>query len=79
MAKKRKKTNKNNWFIRVRGSYLPNNYLGWLTYVPYLAYLLFSLWAGYKYTNSLSMAVLYIVPNFVAAGVIMSYIASKKS
>ena len=36
MASKR---HRNKWFIKVRGSYLPNNGKGWLTYIPYLAYL----------------------------------------
>ncbi len=77
---KKTKSNKNNaWFIRVRGSYLPNNSWGWLTYVPYLFYLLYTLYAGFHYTDSKELAVLYIVPNFVAAAAIMTFIASKKS
>ncbi len=74
-----KSNKKNAWFVRVRGSYLPNNAKGWLTYVPYLCYLLYTLYAGYKFTNSGELAVLYIVPNFVTAAVVMTFVASKKS
>ena len=79
MVKKLKSNKKNSWFIRVRGSYLPNNSRGWLTYIPYLVYLLYTLYAGFRYTDSKELAVLYIVPNFVAAAAIMTFIASKKS
>ena len=74
-----KKVNKKYWFIKVRGSYLPNNLYGWLSYIPYLAYLIFSLVIGLKDTHSLSLAILYIAPNWIAAVVVMTFIASHKS
>ncbi len=76
---KKQKQLKKYWFIKVRGSYLPNNLYGWLSYIPYLAYLIFTLVFGIRDTHSLSLAVLYVVPNWIAAVVIMTYIASHKS
>jgi hypothetical protein len=67
------------WFIPVRGSYLPASPAGWLSYVPFIAYLVFVLVGGLHETSSLARAVLFIVPNWVAAMVIMTYVAARKS
>ncbi len=67
------------WFVKVRGSYLPASSAGWWTYIPYLAYLIFSLFVGVHDTSNKALAVLFIVPNWVAAAVVMSYIAARKS
>ena len=75
----KKKNKSKSWFIKVRGSYLPNNKFGWLTYIPYIAYLVYSVWVGFSYTTSKQIAILYIFPNFVGAAVVMTYLASKKS
>ena len=63
------------WFIAVRGSYLPNSWQGWLTYVPFLAYLLWTVWAGLTYTDNYTTAVMFILPNWVAATVVMTWLA----
>jgi hypothetical protein len=65
------------WFTPIRGSYLPNSPAGWLTYVPFLAYLVFAMVVGWQQTNSTGMAVLFIVPNWVAASVVMTWIAAR--
>ena len=79
MVKNKSKHKKNVWFKEVRGSYLPVSKAGWLTYIPFLAYLLFSAITGVKYTNSIAMAILFIVPNWVAATAIITYVAARKS
>jgi len=83
MAQKSKskssKTKKQAWFIPVRGSYLPNSWQGWLTYLPFTAYLIFSLFIGWTETSSRAVAILYIVPNWVAVAVIMTWIARRTS
>jgi hypothetical protein len=83
MNKKSKtKSNKSKdkaWFISLRGSYLPNNAAGWLTYIPYITYLVLTVVIAIQETSSYGLAVLFIVPNLVAATVIMTFIASKKS
>jgi hypothetical protein len=78
MAKNKKKE-KNKWFVAVRGSYLPSITIGWLTYIPFLAYLLFAVIAGASKTDSTALAILFIVPNWVAAAVVMTYLAAHKS
>lgn len=87
MAKTKKKTtpssgkrkNSDKWFIRVRGSYLPNNLNGALTYIPYVIYLLlplaFVLINGYDIWLSL----LLVIPNWVAAVAIMNWVAANNS
>jgi hypothetical protein len=76
---KRPKVKKGAWFVPVRGSYLPASTAGWLTYIPYTAYLVFTLVVGMNDVKPWTKSVLYIVPNLVAATVIMTYIAARKS
>jgi hypothetical protein len=76
---KRPKAKRGAWFVPIRGSYLPASAEGWWIYVPFVAYLLFALVAGFNYTTSTAAAVLFIVPNWVAAAVVMTYIAARKS
>lgn len=75
----KKKLNEYVWFTKVRGSYLPANILGWLTYIPFIGYLVFSFIVSVDKTSSLLMAFLLIVPNWVAAGVVLTYIANRMS
>jgi hypothetical protein len=75
MPKKKSKK----WFIPVRGSYLPNSWQGWMLYVPFLAYLLWAVWAGFENTGSSSTAVLFILPNWIAAVVVMTWVAKRTS
>lgn len=73
------KTRKGAWFVRVRGSYLPCSWQGWLTYIPYAAYLVYAVIVAFAYTGNNFKAVLWIVPNFVAAAIVMTWIAKLKS
>lgn len=66
-------------FIAVRGSYLPNNWLAWLSYLPFLAYLIFALVYGWQNTDTDAQAILFIVPNWIAATVVMTWIAKRAS
>lgn len=74
-----KKSKKAKWFVPVRGSYLPSSWQGWLTYLPFTAYLLFALYFGWQDTDSTAKAVLYIVPNWIAATAIMTWLAKRTS
>ena len=76
---KHSKTKPNAWFIPVRGSYLPNSFAGWITYIPYIAYIIATYIIAINETESLGLAILYIVPNQVTATVVLTYVASKKS
>ncbi|HET7528674.1 MAG TPA: hypothetical protein VFJ84_00390 [Candidatus Saccharimonadales bacterium] len=74
-----KKTKKDKWFIPVRGSYLPNNWKGWLTYLPFTAYLVFAMVIGWQKAADTAQAVLYIVPNWVASAAVMTWLAKRTS
>lgn len=75
MAKKKKQT----WFIKVRGSYLPSSWQGALTYIPFLTFLIASLVVTINNIEPLSLAILLIFPQWVAAGVVMTWIATRES
>jgi sensor histidine kinase YesM len=73
------KAKKGAWFVRLRGSYIPASWQGWLTYIPFTAYLVFSLIAGFAYTGTNLKAVLWVFPNWVAAAAVMTWLARAKS
>lgn len=73
------KPRKGAWFVPVRGSYLPVSWQGWLTYAPFVAYLAFTIVVAVDYTGSYVKAVLWIVPNWVAAAVVMTWVAKQTS
>ncbi len=74
MTKQNKK-----WFKKVRGSYLPKSWQGWLLYVPFVTYLVTVFIAVDRNSNSVSDTLYGIFPQWVAAGVVMTWIANKKS
>jgi hypothetical protein len=65
--------------VQLRGSYIPVSGKGWLTYIPYLAYLVYTVIVALNYTDNSFKAVLWIVPNFVVAAVVMTWLAKQKS
>lgn len=75
----RPKARKGAWFVQVRGSYLPASWQGWLTYIPFTGYLVFALLYGWKDTTSAAQAIMFIVPNFVAAAAVMTWFAKRTS
>jgi len=79
MAKKTPKLKKGAWFYKLRGSYLPATWQGWLTYIPFTAFLLWVLiWAVDTETSTVQ-AILIIFPAWVAAAVCMTWLAARKS
>jgi branched-subunit amino acid transport protein len=74
-----KKSKAKKWFIPVRGSYLPNNWKGWLSYIPFSAYLIFAVVFGWRDTETTAQAVLFIVPNWVTATAAMTWLARRTS
>ena len=73
------KVRKGAWFAKVRGSYLPVSWQGWLTYIPFIAYIIWpAMWVeGRSYPFSL--AVFLVVPQWIVAGVVMTWVAARKS
>lgn len=68
------------WFIKVRGSYLPNSWQGWLTYIPYTALLLMPLFnalndrQGRLYDRIFNLVVAWVLTVYV-----MNWFASQKA
>lgn len=76
-AKTRTKSQKSPaWFIRVRGSYLPNSWQGWALYVPFITYLLTALGFALNRQDTITEVVMAVFPQWVAAAVVMTYIAA---
>lgn len=73
------KPKKGAWFVPLRGSYLPASWQGWLLYVPYAYYLVITLRTVSIDANSVSEVVIDLVPYWVAAIVVMTWIAKQKS
>jgi hypothetical protein len=78
MAEKRVNL-KNNWFKPIRGSYLPSSWQGVLAYLLMLTYCIFALVYTFSRLDSIAEICLIVVPNFVAAGVFMHWLAAQKS
>ena len=73
------KLRKGAWFIKVRGSYLPYTLKGYLTYIPFVAFLIVVLVHVIHTEDTLSGALYMIFPEWVAAAVVMTWLASRKS
>lgn len=67
------------WFKKVRGSYLPTSWRGWLLYLPFIIFLLTVLSSAVLSEQSASDAFFAIFPQWVAAAVVMTWIAKQKS
>lgn len=67
------------WFIKVRGSYLPHSWQGWLTFVPFTAFLVTVMTMAMRTEDTYSGMFYVIFPQWIAAAVVMTWIAQKKS
>lgn len=79
MKQRLPKLKKGAWFYRVRGSYLPGTWQGWLTYIPFVVYLIWPLMYVSNRDFGISASVFIVVPQWIAAAVVMTWIASYKS
>lgn len=77
--KKLPKLKKGAWFYKVRGSYLPATKEGWLTYIPFIAYLVWPVVYVCNHSFGISASVFIVVPQWIAATVVMTWIASHKA
>lgn len=73
------KPRKGAWFVPVRWSYLPASWQGWVLYLPFIAYLGMTFVTVDGRSHSVSDTLIGIVPYWVAAVVVMHWIASHKS
>ena len=67
------------WFAKRHWSYIPICVWGWLTYIPFISFLLFSLNAVSENTDSIAGAMFDAFPYWVCAVIIMHWFASHKS
>lgn len=67
------------WFIKKRGSYLPCSWQGWLTYIPFAGYLIGSFFVANHRVDSISDLLYVLVPQWVAAAVILTWVAERTS
>lgn len=80
MKKRSPKKSKNHeWFIAIRGSYLPSSWQGWVLYIPFIIFLLTVLQAAVRNEHSVSGVFYAIFPQWVAAAVVMTWVAKLKS
>lgn len=73
------KARKDVWFVKKRGSYLPCSWQGWLTYIPFVAYLITSLLVVRHQFSSVITDIYYTLPQWVMAAVILTWVAQRKS
>ena len=76
---KTSKAKRGAWFVKVRGSYLPVSWQGWLTYVPFTGFLVTVVIAAARSEHSVSDAFYMVFPQWVAAAVVMTWLAARKS
>ena len=76
-TKKKKQSQK--LFIRVRGSYLPRSWQAWLSYLPYIAYMVGVLVFVLERHEGFLQALFNVIPNWIAACFIMTWFAKQMS
>lgn len=79
MKKRKTQPKPNTWFIKVRGSYLPASWQAWALYVPFTAFLIMVIRSASMNSDTPADALYAIFPQFVCAGIVMTWIASKTS
>jgi hypothetical protein len=70
------------WYVKTRGSYLPSSTMGWISYIPFVAYLLSSVYFSDRLNKHASIWVVIfyaLLPDFIAAAALMTILAKKKS
>lgn len=67
------------WFKPVRNSYLPNKWEGWVIYLVFIYYLLVSAYSIYHLKLQLMYSISQIAIQWIAGGIIMTWIAKRLS
>ena len=70
---------KQRWFIKIRGSYLPKTWQAWLSFVPFTAFLVTVVILAVQEGTILQSVFLEIIPAWVAAAVVMTWLAELQS
>ncbi len=77
-VKKSQKSHTQAWFKPLRGSYIPVHWKGWLTYIPYIAYLYLT-WVLLVPNRPILDTIIFLVPYWLAGVLIMHWVAKIKS
>ncbi len=67
------------WFVKVRWSYLPSSWQGWLTYLPMLVFLIAVFVLIHHQNRSWLNTIILYLPYMVITGVVMTWLANHKS
>ncbi|HUD05684.1 MAG TPA: hypothetical protein VMR18_02060 [Candidatus Saccharimonadales bacterium] len=67
------------WFKRIRGSYLPISWQGWLLYIPFVSYLVLSVVVTLHRSRAIGYVLFSVFVEWVAGAVVLSWIASLRS
>ena len=70
---------KKKWFKKVRGSYLPIAREGWLSYIPYIVFVIAIYAYAMIYFGYSVASLLIILFGWIFAGVVMTWFASTHS
>lgn len=66
-------------FVKIRGSYLPGSFYGWLCYIPFIVFLILVPILAINYSDNLVLACLITIPNWLVATITITYYASLNS
>lgn len=73
------KKKNNAWFRKVRGSYLPNNLYGALTYIPFIGLSIYVIYFVVHTKPSIAQGFIDLFCFFIAEAVFMTWFASNHS
>lgn len=68
---------KHPWFKAIRGSYIPVSGKGWLTYIPFVGYLVFSFFVVKDHSSSNLLTCFEVLAQWGFAGFVMTWIAKR--
>lgn len=74
-----KKNNNKNWFVAVRGSYLPSSTTGMIIYLLYVTYIVAIVVGWYRQGHDYWTLLINVIPLSVGSMLVTQYIASKHS
>jgi hypothetical protein len=77
--KKPPKLKKGAWFYKTRGSYLPGTWQAWLTYIPFVGFLVLTVIVAFTTQDTVAGVIFMIFPQWVAAAVVMTWVASQRA
>ena len=72
-----KLTKQREWFVPLRGSYIPCAWQGWALYIPFVLFLAATMYLSFKGGRTYVGQLYFVFPQYVAALVVMHWIAAR--